>query len=184
MHPILNEKKPDYQSAIDWLAKELSSLRTGRATPALVEDVSVKAYDSTMDLKSVASISAQDAQTLVIDPWDKSLLQAIEKAIRDADLGVSPAIDGEILRINMPPMTEDNRKALVKKMKEMVEESRVRVRSVREAVREDVMKQEKDKTISEDEKYKLFDEIEKLTKDYTAQIDEMAKKKEDEVMTV
>lgn len=166
------------------MQQELASLRTGRATPALVEDISVPAYDSTMDLKSVASTTVQDAKTLVIEPWDKSLLQAIEKAVRDADIGISPAIDGEIVRINMPPMTEENRKQLVKKMKEMLEETRVRIRGVREAIRDEVFKKEKEKEIGEDEKFKILDELDKLTKEYTEKVEELGKKKEGEIMTI
>lgn len=169
---------------MDHLNKELGSLRTGRATPTLVENVVVNAYGSNMDLKGVASIRATDAKTLVIEPWDKGLLQSIEKAIRDADLGFSPAIDGSLVRINLPAMTEENRIQLVKIMKEKAEEARVSLRGVREAAREEVMKKEKDKAISEDEKYKLLDELDKTTKDYTNQVDELASKKEQEIMTV
>lgn len=184
MHTVLSEKKPEFQAAIDRLQKELSSLRTGRATPALVEDIPVSAYDSTMELKGVASISSQDAKTLLIDPWDKSLLQTIEKAIRDADIGISPAVDGTIVRIVLPPMTEENRKHLVKQMKEKVEDAKVRVRGVRESLRDRINGMEKDKEISEDEKYKMFDELDKLTKEFTQSAEEIGSKKEAEIMTV
>ncbi|PJA45693.1 ribosome recycling factor, partial [Candidatus Uhrbacteria bacterium CG_4_9_14_3_um_filter_50_9] len=149
MHSILTQKKPVYQTAIDQLQKEFSQLRTGRATPALVEDIPVNAYDSIMEVKGLASIQSLDAKTLVIDPWDKGLLQNIEKAIRDAGIGLSPVVDGKQIRIMMPPMTEDNRKQMVKKMKGMVEDSRIRVRGVREEAREEIVKQEKEKEISE-----------------------------------
>src|SRR3989338_7424927 len=108
MHQIVSQKKPAFDAAMDRLAKDLSSLRTGRANPALIDSVKVVAYDSMMDLNAVASISVQDAKTLLIKPWDKGLLQAIEKGVRDANLGVSPAVDGEVVRIALPSMTEEN----------------------------------------------------------------------------
>ena len=117
MHALLHQQKPAFESAIDHLQKELGGLRTGRATPALVEDISVSAYDAMMEIKGLASIQTQDAKTLVIDPWDKNLLRNIEKGIRDAGVGLSPVVDGTVIRIVMPAMTEENRKAMVKKMK-------------------------------------------------------------------
>lgn len=184
MHAVLNQKKPAFDAAIDHLHKELASLRTGRATPVLVEDIPVSAYDATMEIKGLASIQSQDAKTLIIDPWDKGLLKNIEKAIRDAGIGLSPVVDGELIRIVMPPMTEENRKSMVKKMKEFLEEARIRIRQVREDGREQVNKMEKEKEISEDEKFKLFDELDKMTKEYNEQIDEIGKNKEQEIMTV
>jgi ribosome recycling factor len=184
MHAILNQKKPSFEAAIDYLHKELAALRTGRATPALVEDIPVSAYDSTMEVKGLASISSQDAKTLLIDPWDKGLLKNIEKGIRDAGVGLSPVVDGTVIRIMMPPMTEENRKNMVKKMGEFIEESRIKIRQVREDTREHVLKMEKEKEVSEDEKFKLFDEIDKLTKEYNDRIEEIGKTKETEIMTV
>lgn len=184
MHPFVQEKKEKFEATLTHLDQELGSLRTGRATPTLVENVVVNAYDSNMDLKSVASIRSTDAKTLVIEPWDKGLVQPIEKAIRDADLGFSPVVDGSLVRINLPAMTQENRLQLVKIMKEKAEEARVGLRGVREATREEIMKQEKVKEISEDEKYKMLDELDKMTKDYTNEVDAIATKKEEEIMTV
>lgn len=180
MHPFVQDKKTEFQAAIDHLQSELASLRTGRATPQLVENIRVEAYGSAMELKSMASINVQDAKTIVIEPWDKSLLQAIEKAIRDADIGISPAVDGQIVRINLPQMTEETRKKLVKVMKEKCEEARIALRGVREDARDEVKKQE----IGEDEKFKMLDEIDKATKEYTDLVDSVADKKEEEIMTV
>ena len=184
MHPLLSQQKPAFESAIDHLQKELSSLRTGRATPALVEDIPVSAYDSTMEIKGLASLTVQDAKTLVIDPWDKALLPSIEKGIRDAGIGLSPVVDGEIIRIMVPPMTEENRKQMVKVAKEKLEDARIRVRGVREGLRETIQKQEKEKEISEDEKFKLLDELDKLTKEFTDQVGQIGAQKEEEIMTV
>ena len=184
MHAVLNQRKPAFDAAIDHLHKELGSLRTGRATPALVEDIPVNAYDAMMEIKGLASIQIQDAKTLVIDPWDKGLIRNIEKGIRDASVGLSPVADGTVIRIMMPPMTEDNRKSMVKKSKEFLEDARIRTRQVREEAREQVLKMEKEKEISEDDKYKLFDEIDKMTKEYNDSIERIGKHKEAEIMTV
>lgn len=184
MHAVLNQKKPAFDAAVDHFHRELGALRTGRATPALVEDIPVSAYDAMMEIKGLASIQAQDSKTLVIDPWDKGLLKNIEKGIRDAGVGLNPVVDGTVIRIVMPPMTEDNRKSMVKKMKEYLEDTRIRVRQVREDARDQVSKMEKEKELSEDEKFKLFDEIDKMTKEYNDQIEEIGKKKEEEIMTI
>jgi len=125
-----------------------------------------------------------DPKTMNVEPWDKSLLQTIEKAIRDADIGISPSVDGEVVRINIPPMTEENRKQIVKKVKEKMEDARVSVRSTRETLRDEVNRMEKEKEISEDEKFKILDEIDKATKEFTQEIDEIATTKEEEIMTV
>lgn len=184
MHIVLNQKKPAFDATIEHLHKELGALRTGRATPALVEDISVNAYDATMEIKGLASIQTQDSKTLVIDPWDKGLIKNIEKGIRDAGVGLSPVVDGTVIRIMMPPMTEDNRKSMVKKMKEYLEDARIRNRQVREEAREQVLKMEKEKEISEDDKFKLFDEIDKMTKEYNDSVESIGKNKEEEIMTI
>lgn len=184
MNAFISEKKPQFQAAIDYLAGELASFRTGRANPSVVEGIKVMSYGAPMDLKGVASIRTLDAKTLVLEPWDKSLTQTIEKAIRDAGIGINPAVDGTTIRLSFPPMTEENRKALVKQMKDRLEDTRVRIRGVRESVRDMVIKQEKAKEIGEDEKFQLLEELDRVTKDYTATVDEMGRAKEQEIMTV
>ncbi|MEK7452452.1 MAG: ribosome recycling factor, partial [Patescibacteria group bacterium] len=161
MHARLIQNKPLFETVMEHLQKELGALRTGRATPALIEDVRVHAYDGMMELKGLASIGVSDAKTLLIDPWDKALIPAIEKAIRDSGTGLSPATDGGKIRIVLPPMTEENRIKLVKLMKEKIEESRIAIRSVREELREEIQESEKNKEMSEDEKFKLLDELDK-----------------------
>lgn len=184
MHIFLSANKSQFDAVLDHLHKELGTLRTGRATPQLVEDVRVNVYDSVMELKGLASIAIQDAKTILIEPWDKGLIQAIEKAIRDSGTGLSPATDGGVIRILLPQMTEENRLKLVKLMKEKTEDSRIALRGVREGVRDEILEKEKNKDMSEDEKFKLLDELEKLTKEFNEQISAMAEKKEDEIMTV
>lgn len=184
MHTFLTTKKSDFQATVDHFQKELSTLRTGRATPALVEDISVSAYDSTMEIRGLASINIPDSRTIVIEPWDKGLIQNIEKGIRDAGVGLSPVVDGQVLRVMIPQMTEENRKQIVKVMKEKLEEARVALRGVREDVRNEIVQKEKDKTFSEDEKFKVLDELDKLTKEFNDTLSEMAERKEEEIMTV
>lgn len=184
MHAVIEEQRPRFAKAVEYLQGELASIRTGRATPALVEDIMVEAYGAQTPVKGLASINIPDSKTLVIDPWDKGVIKDIEKAVRDADLGISPVVDSNVVRLVMPEMTEENRKEMVKKMKEKLEEARVSIRSAREELRGKVMKMEKDKEISEDEKYKLQEEIDKETKKYTQQVEEVGKNKEEEIMTI
>lgn len=184
MHAFLIQQKPHFVLCLDHLQKELSGLRTGRATPSLVENIEVSAYGSNMEIKGLASISILDSKTLAIEPWDKGLVSAIEKAIRDSQIGLSPVSDGGVLRLNMPMMTEENRMKMVKVMKEKMEEAKISIRAVREKTREQIMEKEKNKEMSEDEKFKLLDELEKLTKEYTDEIHQMGEKKEQEILTV
>ncbi len=184
MHALLNQYKPTFEAAIEHLKKDLSTLRTGRATPALVEDIPCSAYDSTMEVKGLASITTSDAKTLVIDPWDKALIQNIEKGIRDAGVGLSPVVDGTVIRIVIPLMTEENRKKMVKIVKEKLEETRIRLRGVREGVRDEVHKMEKEKEVTEDEKFKIFDELDFLTKEYSDRVGGIGEAKEKEIMTI
>lgn len=184
MHTYLTSQKSLFDGAIQHLQKEFGGLRTGRATPALVEDISVSAYDSKMEIKGLASINTPDSKTIVIEPWDKGLIQNIEKGIRDAGIGLNPVVDGQVIRVMIPQMTEESRKKIVKVIKEMMEEARIRLRVAREDIREEILKKEKEKEFTEDEKFKLFDELDKLTKEFTDEVGEMGKNKEEEIMTV
>ena len=177
-------KKPEFDAVIDHLRQELSALRTGRANAAILDNVKVEAYGSMMELKGVGSIGVPDAKTIVIDPWDKSLLHAIQQAIQKSDVGINPVNDGKIIRLTMPQMTEESRKQLVKVMKEKVEDAKVAMRQVREKVREEILKQEKERMIAEDERFKLQDDLDKFVKEMNEQVDAVAERKEEEIMTV
>ncbi len=176
--------KPEFQKAVDHFKNELSNLRTGRANPAMVDSVMVEAYSGMMPLKSVASISIPDVRTIQIDPWDKSLLKAIEKGITAANLGFAPVVDSTSVRLNLPKLTEENRKELVKIMLKKLEEAKVAVRGVRENIRNEIIEAEKEKTISEDERYRLQEELEKMTKQLSEDLEALSKDKEAEIMTV
>lgn len=184
MHTFLSQQKHEFDSPLDFLQKSLGQLRTGRATPALVENIYVEAYGSKMELKGLASLAVQDVQTLIIEPWDKQILKAIESAIQTANIGVQPVVDGTVIRLSLPKMTEETRKQLVKNMKEFLEETRVRVRAVREKIREQVIKKEKEKQFTEDEKFKLLEELDKLTRDYIDRVDQTGVEKEKEILTI
>lgn len=181
MHTLLIARKSDFEKTLAHLAEELSGLRTGRAHPALVEHMNVVAYQTTMPLKSLATISVPDARTLQIEPWDQATIKDIERAISESSLGIHPTVDGKVLRLVMPVMTEEMRMRLVKVLKEKSEEARVAVRQVREDIRKEL---QKDEAMSDDEKFKIQDELDKLTKEYVETVEEMAKKKEEEVTTV
>lgn len=184
MHPKLQSCKPLFETTIEHLLGELGQMRTGRATPALVENIKVDAYGAPMEMKGVASISVLDAKTLIIEPWDKNLLKAIEKAIHESPIGINPVVDSKVVRLSMPVMTEETRKTLVKAMKEKLEEARVAARAVREKARNEIVEMEKGGELTEDEKFKLLEELDKLTKEYTEKIEEIGGQKEEEIMTV
>lgn len=184
MHPYIADLKPKYNDVINHLKEQLSVMRTGRANPSMVESVSVKAYDSTMKVKELASIKTEDSKTLIVDPFDDNVLQAIEKGIHESDIGLSPSVDGKIIRLNVPQMTEENRKEIVKTMRERLEDAKIKIRQIREEARDEVNKMEQDGDISEDEKYKILDEIDTVTREYTDKIDQIGDDKEEEIMTV
>lgn len=184
MSTIVDTHRPQFDEALDHLKKELRNLRTGRARASLVEEIPVDVYGSRMDMKSVASISTPDAKTIQIEPWDKNVAKDIEKALIAANLGMAPNVAGAVIRLVMPSMTEENRKAFAKQVRERAEEARIRVRNVREEIREKIHAQEQDKTIGEDEKFRLQEQLDKVAADMNAQIEKVAGEKEQEVMTI
>ena len=172
------------EKAIGFLEGELASVRTGRASSSLVEGVMVNAYGSDQDLKNLASISTPDATTVQIEPWDEGVVKDIEKALIEADLGMMPNVAGKIIRLAIPPLTEDTRKDLAKMVGKKVEEARIRVRTVRDDIRKAVEKMEKDKEIGEDERYQLQEELDELVKEVNGKLEKMGKEKEEQIMTV
>ncbi len=180
----IDERKSEFAAVFDHLEQELKSLRSGRASASAVEAVTVEAYGSTMELKGVASISIPDPKTIQIEPWDKNLVKDIEKALVAADLGMQPNTAGTVIRLQMPPMTEENRKRLVKQVHEQAEQARISLRGVREKIRDEVQRLEKDKEIGEDEKFRLQEQLDKLVAEWNAKVESAAKKKEEEIMTI
>ena len=170
--------------SVESLKGELSKLRAGRANPALLEQVSVDYYGTLTPLSQVANVSASDSRTLMVTPWEKSMVQPIEKAIMDADLGLNPATAGEIIRIPLPPLTEERRRDLVKVVKHEGESAKVAVRNIRRDANGDFKDLLKEKEISEDEEHQAMDEIQKLTDGHVANIDKIVEEKEESLMEV
>jgi ribosome recycling factor len=170
------------QGALDALGREFAGVRTGRASAALLEGVRVDYYNTPTPVNQVASVSVPDARTLLIQPWDQSVLSKIEKAIQKSDLGVTPANDGKVIRLSMPPLNEERRKQLAKSVGKLAEEARVAVRNVRREAKEKVKALLKDKKISEDDERRSEAELQKLTDRYIQKIDELLEKKEQEIL--
>jgi ribosome recycling factor len=183
-NPIVDALSLQMDKTIQSLKSELTKVRTGRASAALVEPVSVDYYGSHSPLSQVANITTPDAKTINIVPWDKSMLAAIEKAILAANIGLTPSVDGDKIRISVPMMTEDRRKELVKLVRKMGEDSKVALRSIRRDGNEEVKKQEKAKALSEDEAKKITDLVQKKTDEKVAEIDKMITAKEKDILTI
>jgi len=180
----IEQHKPEFEKVIDHLKEELNTIRTGRATTAMLDRVVVEAYGVNTPLKQLATINVPDSKTLTIEPYDKSTIKDIEKAIQLADIGVSPVNEGNLVRISVPPLTEESRKELVKILNQKIEQSRISVRNLRDKIRDDIQKAEKENEITEDDKYKSFTDLDNLTTEYNAKIKEIADNKEKEIMTI
>jgi len=181
---LIQQHKDQFAKAIDHLKTDISSLRTGRATPVLVEDISVEAYGTRQSLKAVAAITVLDAKTLAIDAWDKSLLGSIETALRNSSLGINPVNDGKLIRLSLPELTQERRLELIKVLHQKLEQCKISIRKIREDIRERIEGMIKTKVISEDEKFKAFEELEKLVKEYNEKIKLMGEEKEKEITTI
>lgn len=166
------------------LQNELKKIRTGRAQVSMLDNVKVNYYGNMSPLNQVAAISAPDAKTLLIAPWEPSLLKEIEQGIIKSDVGMAPINDGKVIRLKVPELTEERRKDLVKQTKKIVEDARVAVRMARRDANEEVKKAAKDKVASEDEQKKLEAEIQKMTDDFIKKIDAVADEKEKSIMTI
>jgi ribosome recycling factor len=180
----LRDAEHRMQSAVGALDRDLASVRTGRARPALVESIKVDYYGTPTPLNQMATINAPEPRLLTIQPWDKSQLGTIEKALQKSDLGLNPANDGNILRLAIPPLTEDRRKELVKVVHKKIEEGRVAVRNVRRDCLEHLRKAQHDKQISDDDERRAQERLQKLTDKYIAEIDKHGQAKEHELLEV
>ncbi len=176
--------KSRMEKAVAGFQANLASTRTGRASVAMLDQVRVDYYGSETPLNQVAQITAPEPQLILVQPWDPSVLQAIEKALRTSDLGFNPQNDGKIIRVPIPPMTEERRREVVKHLNKVLEEHRTAIRNVRRDGNEALKKLAKDKKISEDEEKRSLEEIQKLTDEEIKRMEELSKKKEAEVMQV
>ncbi len=176
--------KTRMQKSIENLSKEFSKLRTGRASTALVDSIRVDYYGTPTPLNQVASVSIPDSRTISIDPWDRSAFTSIEKAIMKSDLGLTPINDGRSIRINIPPLTEERRKDLVKMAKKYTEDAKVAIRNVRRDMNEEFKKLQAAKEISEDEQHRAQEEIQKITDNFVKKADTVFAEKEKEIMEI
>lgn len=181
---IMKDTETRMRKSMDALHHSLGSVRTGRATPALVEDVKVDYYGTTMPLNQLANISAPESRLLVIQPWDKGSMQPIERAIMMSDLGLTPNNDGQLIRISIPALTEERRKQMVKIVAGYVEDAKVAVRHIRRDALQSLKTMLNDKEIGEDDERRAQAELETLTRKYVEKTDEIGKAKEQEVLEV
>ena len=181
---IISEKKSEMEKAIEHLSFELGKLRTGRATPSLVEDIKVDYYGNKSPLKQIASINVPEPRQITIQPWDRGAIVPIESAIRESDLGLNPVNDGILIRLIIPALTEERRKDLVKVLGAKVEEGRISIRNIREDAWKEIQEMEKEGQISEDEKFRAKDKLQAVVDEYNKKIEEIREKKEKEIMTV
>ena len=181
---ILSDTDERMTKSIDALKRELSTLRTGRATPSLLDNINVDYYGTSTPLNQLASISAPDAQAIIIQPWDKGSILDIEKSLSTSDLGFNPSNDGNQITVPIPPLTQERRFEMVRLLKKKIEDGKVSVRNVRRDSVERLRKLEKDKSISQDDSRRGQDQIQKSTDSYTKLIDDISKVKEDEITQV
>ncbi len=172
------------EKSIQALRSELATIRTGRANAALLDHVRVEYYGSMVPLNQVGNISVPEPRMLVIAPWEKSLLGAIEKAIQSSDLGINPSNDGEVVRIVMPELTEERRKELVKQVRAVGEKAKISIRNIRRDANDAVKKQARDEGLSEDESKRLQEAIQKTTDKFIAEVDSIVEHKEKDILTV
>ena len=184
VNPTLLNTEEKMRASVGILKKELSSIRTGRATPALVEHLKVEYAGVPVPLNQIAGISAPGANLLVIQPWDRGSLRSIEKAILKADLGLNPANDGNLIRINVPPLTEERRQELIRVVRRMIEERKIIIRNLRREAVNELKGLEKSKDISQDEHKRALDQLQKLTDSFIADAEQIGRDKEAELLEV
>lgn len=181
---VIKETRPRMEGVIEDFRRKLGSVRTGRAAVSILDTVMVDYYGTMTPLSQMASVHAPEPQMLTVQPWDQTQLGAVEKAIRSADLGLNPSNDGKLVRIPIPPLTEERRKQLAKQVHDVAEDHRTAIRTVRRDANERLKKMLKDKLISEDAERTALEEIQKLTDTYIHKVDELSKGKEQEIMSV
>jgi len=184
MNAYISKYSKEYEDAIEHLKNELASINTGRANPSVVENILVESYGVKTPLKQLASISVPEARCLIIQPWDKSIVKDTERAIIDANIGLNPVNEGGALRITVPQLTEEDRIKLTKNVSQKIEQARIRMRMIRDEIKDEIIEAEKDKVISEDEKFSFLEELDDYTKKMNERIKEIGEKKENELMTI
>jgi ribosome recycling factor len=182
--PSLQKAKERMESALESLRREFAGVRTGKASPQLLDAIRVEAYGSRVPLNQVGTVSAPEPRMLTIQPWDRGLVKDIERALRESDLGLNPSNDGQLIRIPIPPLTEERRREYVRLLHKLAEEGRVAVRQARKDANDEIKARQKKEGLSEDDIHREEKEVQKLTDQYIAKVEEMLKHKEAEVMEV
>ncbi len=180
---VLQETRRKMDKVLEAMARDLSRVRTGRASVALLEGIKVECYGTTMPLDQVASLAAPESRLLTVQPWDSTVLGDIEKAILKSDLGLNPVNDGKIIRLPIPVLTTERRKELVKMVKKMEEEAKVTLRNVRREANEDLKELKKEKILADDDAHRGQDEVQKITDEYTKKVETQSAEKEKEIMS-
>lgn len=180
----LDSHRQDFNKLLDHLKTELSALRTGRANAAILDIVQVEAYGQRMPLKGVASISLPDPRTIVIEPWDKTILKEVEKAIIEAKIGLNPINEGRLIRLPLPSLTEESRQEIIKILNQKLEQTRIAIRQLRDSIREKIIQEEKQKLMGEDQRFKLQQKLDEIAKEYNDKIKAKGEEKEREIMTI
>jgi ribosome recycling factor len=178
------EFKKSLEKTVESLKEDLTQIRTGRATPAILDNIRIEAYDAKMTIKEVGNVTVSDASTLIITPWDKSLLNSVAKAIRESDLKIEPIVEGDRVRLVFPGLTEERRKEFAKLVSEKVEDCRQRIRKVRQEEMKQIDTQFEGKEISEDERFSSKETVEEITKETNLLVEEIGDTKTEEIMTV
>ena len=184
IHKMVGNAEERMKKVLEATRRELTGIRGGKATPALLDTVRVDAYGQMLPLNQVGSVSAPEPRLLVVQPWDKSLIKAVSKALQASELGLNPTDDGVVVRVPIPSLSEDRRRDLVKVISKLAEEGRVHIRQIRHDINKDVKHQQSEGALSEDDGHKLTAEVQKLTDRYIGLVDELLKKKTAEVMEV
>lgn len=184
MHKVIKDAETRMRKSIDSFKLEIGKLRTGRANPSILDHIRIDYYGTELPINQVANVNATDARTLTISPWEKAMVQAIEKAIRESDLGLNPATSGDLIRVPMPALNEERRKELIKVVRTEAEAARVSVRSVRRDANAELKALLKDKGITEDEERRLSDDVQKLTDKFVVEVDQITTAKETDLMAI
>lgn len=173
--------RDNFDKSLEYLKQDLSAVRTNRAAPAMLENIQVEVYGAKMPLIQVANIQAPEPKMLIVEPWDRNVVKDVEKAVQSASLGLNITNEGTFLRIIMSPMTEETRNELIKVLKDKLESGRQQARGVRDDIKEKIIKAEKDKEITEDDRYRLISDLDDMTREYNEKIKEIGEKKEKEI---
>ncbi|OGY46519.1 MAG: ribosome recycling factor [Candidatus Buchananbacteria bacterium RIFCSPLOWO2_01_FULL_46_12] len=182
MHSILAVQKEKFDQALDRLQEELATLRVGRANPLLVENILVEAYGTRTPIKQLASVTVPETRTLLVQPWDKSIIKDVEKGIIAANIGIAPVNEGTQIRLTIPQLTEESRKELTKSVAEKEEKARIALRQIRDKIKEDIVKQERANALTEDDRYNVVKDLDEVIKEYNDKIKEISEIKAAEIM--